>query len=37
MKKYVCPLCGYEMEADSKPEMCPVCGCTDIQEASQGK
>gem|GEM_PF-3855592 len=33
MKKYVCPLCGYEMEAAEKPPMCPVCGCTEMKEA----
>ena len=38
MKKYVCPVCGYEMEAETKPDVCPVCGCTNMQEASgQGK
>ncbi len=25
MKKYVCPVCGYVHEGDSKPEKCPIC------------
>lgn len=26
MKKYRCPVCGYECEAEA-PTACPVCGC----------
>jgi rubrerythrin len=24
--KWVCDVCGYEVEQDEKPEECPVCG-----------
>jgi rubrerythrin len=26
MKKWVCNVCGYEVEADEPPEECAVCG-----------
>jgi rubrerythrin len=26
MKKWVCDICGYEVEADAPPDECPVCG-----------
>jgi rubrerythrin len=26
MKKWVCDVCGYEVEQDAVPEECPVCG-----------
>jgi rubrerythrin len=24
--KWICDVCGYEVESDSPPEECPVCG-----------
>ena len=30
-KTYYCPMCGYEMDAESKPEMCPMC-CAEMIE-----
>ena len=26
MAKWVCVVCGYEVESDEAPEVCPVCG-----------
>ncbi len=28
---YYCPTCGYEMQANSKPEACPMCGMDMIE------
>ena len=25
MKKYVCKICGYVVEAEEKPQECPIC------------
>jgi rubrerythrin len=35
MKKWICPLCGYEMESETKPAACPVCGYTEMVEESE--
>lgn len=32
MKKWICPLCGYEMESAEKPAICPVCGYEEMIE-----
>jgi len=26
MAKWRCAVCGYEMEGDTPPEKCPICG-----------
>jgi rubrerythrin len=31
-KMWVCTMCGYEMESDTKPEICPVCGYPEMVE-----
>lgn len=30
-KWYVCQNCGYDMEADEAPEICPACGSQDFE------
>jgi rubrerythrin len=35
MKKWICPLCGYEMESETKPPVCPVCGYDGMVEESE--
>jgi rubrerythrin len=30
MKTWRCAVCGYEVEAEAKPEECPVCGTGEI-------
>ena len=32
MKTYVCPVCGYKVEAETKPDKCIICGA-EMQEA----
>ncbi len=32
MKKWFCPVCGYEMESATKPPVCPVCGYEGMVE-----
>ena len=31
-KTYVCPVCGYEEESDTKPEKCIICGAEMIEK-----
>lgn len=32
LKTYYCPTCGYEMQAEEKPESCPMCGMDMIEK-----
>jgi rubrerythrin len=25
MKKWICPVCGYEHEGETPPDFCPIC------------
>ena len=31
-KIYVCPICGYEEESETKPEKCIICGAEMIEK-----
>ncbi len=35
MKKWLCPVCGYEMESETKPLVCPVCGYEGMVEIKE--
>ncbi len=37
MTKWVCAVCGYTIEQDTKPEVCPQCKATKFNEASEIK
>ncbi len=37
MKRWICPLCGYEMESATKPKICPVCGYEGMVEIGSDK
>ena len=41
MKKFVCPVCGYSVIAETAPEKCPVCGVPGskfkVEEAKIGR
>lgn len=30
MKTWICPVCGYEMETETKPSICPLCGYNEM-------
>ena len=30
-KTYYCPTCGFEMQAEEKPDACPMCGMDMIE------
>ncbi len=34
MTKFVCTVCGYTVEADKKPDKCPMCNATTFNELS---
>ena len=34
-KVYVCPVCGYEEESDTKPEKCIICGAEMIEKINK--
>ena len=36
MMDFICLSCGHKMDGDvmhNKPEICPVCGCCDFEDA----
>jgi rubrerythrin len=35
MKRYVCPVCGYEYIGDDPPEICPICGAPMEEDSDQ--
>ncbi len=32
MKKWICPVCGFEVESETKPPVCVVCGYAEMIE-----
>ena len=36
MKKFVCTVCGWSIEADKQPEKCPLCGATTFNVVGEG-
>lgn len=37
MKKWICIVCGYEIESETPPQECPLCGVgpEDFQEVTE--
>lgn len=37
MKKWICTVCGYEIESETPPQECPLCGVgpEDFQEVTE--
>ena len=37
MTKFVCTVCGWSTEADSQPEVCPICGAKTFSKVEGGE